>query len=216
MVWCHHWKTNVWKWLDYSMVRCCLFGGFCIDLYVLQMFSSKGNLVAKDKGMMMMQSFTIDSWILIISSVVLIFLLFKYLNWERNRPVYISFLVISGLANNFLSTALVLGGYFEFPYRPFPSFTLSNIVYDFVLLPAFELLIIRWASDWKRPWTMMGIFVAWTVVQDHFISVYTSMLLMKKWTLIHSAISSALAFWGAYALISWLSRNFVSTAETHP
>lgn len=130
------------------------------------------------------------------------------LPWRRGYPVYLLSLILAGLGVAWASTALVLAGFLEFPGRPLPGWTVSNVVYDFWLLPALTLLLVDRAALTGRTWLYAGIFVVVVTVIDFFVLRYTGMLIFKNWTLGHTAAGAAVLFAVMLGTYRWLWRHF--------
>jgi hypothetical protein len=90
--------------------------------------------------------------ILAFFSLIIGFALAQLIEWKVNYPVYLIFLITTGLFHSYISSLLVFNEHLEFPSRPFAEVAMNNIIFDFYLLPAFALLLVFYAYKHKRLW----------------------------------------------------------------
>lgn len=139
-------------------------------------------------------------------SLLMLALAARRLEWGERYPLYLVFLIVAGMANSLISHTLVIGGRLEFTWRPFPEWTLNNIVYDLWLMPVFTLLLVDAALKMGRKWEAVLFYPAFNTVLDYYVLQYTLLLSFKKWTLAHTAISSVLVFFIWFWFYHWLAR----------
>lgn len=149
-----------------------------------------------------------DDLKLYMGTVVILYLLYR-LPWSMRFPVYGLFIVLSGLANTWISHILVIKGYLSFPLRPFAGWTMSNVVYDWVVFPGLLLTVIDFMERKKlSPWLISLLFALFVTVQDALVISYTNLLVFDKWKLSYTFVGSFLAFWLGYATYHWLLRYY--------
>lgn len=151
---------------------------------------------------------TLEAWLLIIFSILVLIFLLIILRWRTHYPVYVIFFISTGLFATWISHILVLRGYLQFPFRPFKDFTLNNIIYDLFLFPGFLLLIIEVALKMRKTWLAVIFFISFTTLQDYLVERYTMLLSYNKWTLIHTVSGSCIAFIICLLFYIWLEKYF--------
>lgn len=150
--------------------------------------------------------FSLEIWILLLGSIIVLYCFIKYLDYKRNYILCILFVLITGLFNTWISHILVLTGYLEFPWRLFPHATLNNIIYDLIDLPLFLLLLFTFCTKKKRYVLCCLFFTGFVTIKDFLLIKYTSLLSFHKWTLIHTFISSIVIYVVYLELFMWLKK----------
>ena len=137
----------------------------------------------------------LEAILLIIAATISAFITFFIIHKKRQKVLYISFILIIGFFASWFTHTLVLSGYLAFPWRPFSSYTLNNIVYDLLFLPSTTLLFIWISVTYKRYFILSIWFAIFKVIQDYLLIKYTLLLEFISWTLLHTFISSFIFFY---------------------
>lgn len=149
-----------------------------------------------------------DDLKLYLITILILFLLYR-LPWAHRYPVFGLFIVLSGLTNTWISHILVIKGYLSFPLRPFASWTMNNIVYDWIVFPGLLLTTLDFMERKKLPpWILSILFALFVTVLDGLVIAYTNLLIFNKWTLTYTFVASIPSFWLGYAVYHWLLRYY--------